>query len=255
MIDAKTTAAIRDYAARAVEERLCGSGDVIAMRTKNGFVVNDGCALSEIDDSRLIEVAAGDTRPEYALLTALFAAREDINAVMITHPAYVCAAARAKVTIPAVVDDMAQIVGVNCKTSRSDSVSDVLAAMKGRNSCLIAGGGALTTGRTLDEACTRQGGARLHLRIGDRRMQDHQHARSQTDAFRVQEEVQQNQSKEHIRKGGRLIWHGDPKKRRVCAKLSKTAESLCSKKTSCRARGATRRSDWTRTICWSLRRD
>ena len=154
MIDAKTTAAIRDYAARAVEERLCGSGDVIAMRTTKGFVVNDGCALSEIDDSRLIEVAAGDTRPEYALLTALFAAREDINAVMITHPAYVCAAARAKVTIPAVVDDMAQIVGVNCKTSRSDSVSDVLAAMKGRNSCLIAGGGALTTGRTLDEAYT-----------------------------------------------------------------------------------------------------
>ena len=152
MIDKKIAATICEYAGKAVSERLCGDGDVIAMRTKSGFVVN-AAPFDGLTEDKLVEVNAGDASAN-ALLSALFSTREDINAVMITHPAYVRAVADAKATIPAVVDDMAQIVGTTCKTSKSAEVGDVLKAVKGRNSCLIAGGGALTSGRTMDEAYT-----------------------------------------------------------------------------------------------------
>ena len=40
MIDKKLAATMCDYAQKAVSERLCGDGDVIAMRSKCGFVKN-----------------------------------------------------------------------------------------------------------------------------------------------------------------------------------------------------------------------
>lgn len=153
MIDTRIAATVCDYAGKAVGERLCGEGDVIAMRCGNGFVTNGGVPFAQLTADKLVEVNS-DAKGEYELLSKLFATREDINAVMITHPAYVRAVADAKATIPAVVDDMAQIVGTTCKTSKSASVGDVIKAVKGRNSCLIAGGGALTSGRTMDEAYT-----------------------------------------------------------------------------------------------------
>ena len=153
MIDKKLAATMCDYAQKAVSERLCGDGDVIAMRSKGGFVKN-AAPFAELTEDKLVEVKADDRSGQNALLGELFATREDINAVMITHPAYVRAVAEAKATIPAVIDDMAQIVGTTCKTSKSAEVADVTKAVKGRNSCLIAGGGALTSGRTMDEAYT-----------------------------------------------------------------------------------------------------
>ncbi len=154
MIDAKIAATVCEYAKKAADERICGNGDMIAIRTKDGFVTGGKCPFAELTPDKLVEVKSGDAGADYALISQLFATREDINAVMITHPAFVCAVADAKATIPAVVDDMAQIVGTTCKTSKDASVDAVLKAIKGRNSCLIAGGGALTSGRTMDEAYT-----------------------------------------------------------------------------------------------------
>ena len=48
---------------------------------------------------------------------------------------------------------MAQIVGPTCRTVAADN-RKVVKELKGRNSCLIKGDGAVTTGRTLDEAFT-----------------------------------------------------------------------------------------------------
>ncbi len=55
-------------------------------------------------------------------------------------------------TLPAVIDDMAQIVGPTCRTV--DGKEAAAKELKKRNSCLIKGDGAVTTGRTLNEAFT-----------------------------------------------------------------------------------------------------
>ena len=68
------------------------------------------------------------------------------------HPDYVSAVAKAGVTIPAVIDDMAQIVGPTCRTVEGKEAA--AKELKKRNSCLMKGDGAVTTGRTLNEAFT-----------------------------------------------------------------------------------------------------
>ena len=61
--------------------------------------------------------------------------------------------AKAGVTIPAVLDDMAQIVGPTCKTAE-DNIHSIIKTLKGRNSCLVKDKGCITSGRTMDEAYT-----------------------------------------------------------------------------------------------------
>ena len=49
---------------------------------------------------------------------------------------------------------MTQIVGLNCKTCKSATTDDLVKGLRKRNSVLVPGGGALTVGRTMDEAYT-----------------------------------------------------------------------------------------------------
>lgn len=155
MIDAKISKTITDYAAKIVAEGMNGKGDLIAMRGKDGFVAGEaGVALDELTADKLIELPLDCNDEQYATIARLFRDREDVNAVCYTHAPFVCAVAAAKATVPAVLDDMTQIVGLTCKTCKSANTEAVVKAMKGRNSCLIPDGGALTVGRTMDEAYT-----------------------------------------------------------------------------------------------------
>ena len=140
---------ILEYAARLKEEKLCGENDYIALRIDDKDMYVTKGALGSLTESDVVR----ESYKKGVTAAAVIFNTYDVNAIIYSHPEKSCVVAKSGRTIVASLDDMAQIVGVNCKTSRSDSVSDVLAAMKGRNSCLIAGG-ALTTGRTLDEAYT-----------------------------------------------------------------------------------------------------
>jgi L-fuculose-phosphate aldolase len=84
--------------------------------------------------------------------------RKEFNAIIHTHQmnASTCAAARREV--PAVLDDLAQIVGptVRCADyalpSTKKIVKATVKAMRGRNAALMANHGAVCAGRDLDEA-------------------------------------------------------------------------------------------------------
>lgn len=85
---------------------------------------------------------------------ALLVAKEDINAVTVTSLPFTRAMADAGVSIPAVLDDQAQIVGPSCKVAAFTADSVTKALKGGRNAALIAGVGAVSVGRTTDEAET-----------------------------------------------------------------------------------------------------
>lgn len=155
MIDEKIKQTVLSYAAKIVAEGMNGKGDCIAMRTKDGFCVNEaGAALDGLKAENLIELTLDTDDKDYVVIARLFAKRSEVHAVLYTHAPFVCAVARAKATIPAVLDDMTQIVGLNCKTCRSATTDDLVKGLKKRNSVLVPGGGALTVGRTMDEAYT-----------------------------------------------------------------------------------------------------
>lgn len=95
---------------------------------------------------------------EYKLHSGLYKDRKEFNAIIHTHQmnASTCAAARREV--PAVLDDLAQIVGpsVRCADyalpSTKKIVKATVKAMRGRNAALMANHGAVCAGRDLDEA-------------------------------------------------------------------------------------------------------
>ena len=155
MIDDRIKQTIADYAAKIVAEGMNGKGDRIAMRTKDGFCVNEAnSSLEGLKGDDLVELSLDTQDREYALIARMFQKRPEIHAVLYTHAPFVCAVARAKATIPAVLDDMTQIVGLNCKTCKSATTEDLVNGLKRRNSVLVPDGGALTVGRTMDEAYT-----------------------------------------------------------------------------------------------------
>ena len=140
----KLKASVLQYFDRLRECGLHGEGDSVSVRTEGGMLF--------VDNSREVKfVKAGEAKGEAALHEGVYA-QTDAAAVVHAHPDYVSAVAKAGVTIPAVIDDMAQIVGPTCRTV--DGKEAAAKELKKRNSCLMKGDGAVTTGRTLNEAFT-----------------------------------------------------------------------------------------------------
>jgi L-fuculose-phosphate aldolase len=95
---------------------------------------------------------------EYKMHSGIYLDRKEINAIIHTHQmnASTCAAARREV--PAVLDDLAQIVGPSVRVadyalpSTKKIMKAVVKALKGRYAALMANHGAVCVGRDLEEA-------------------------------------------------------------------------------------------------------
>ena len=73
---------------------------------------------------------------------------------MVASPTCTLTVANMKLTIPPVLDDMAQIVGPTAKSAKTGDADAIVKALKGRSSCLLPGVGSVSTGKTLNEAYT-----------------------------------------------------------------------------------------------------
>lgn len=101
-----------------------------------------------------------DIKPssEFKMHSGIYNDRKDVKAIIHTHQmnASTCAAARREV--PAVLDDLAQIIGPSVRVadyalpSTNKIVKATVKALKGRNAALMANHGAVCVGRDLDEA-------------------------------------------------------------------------------------------------------
>lgn len=78
---------------------------------------------------------------------------EESNAVIHTHTPYAAAIGKTEKKIPPVLDDAAQIIGVDIRCSDNNIVS-ILKVLKKRKGCIIKENGTITHGRSLDEAYT-----------------------------------------------------------------------------------------------------
>lgn len=95
---------------------------------------------------------------EFKMHSGIYNDRKDVNAIIHTHQmnASTCAAARREV--PAVLDDLAQIVGPSVRVaeyalpSTNKIVKATVKALKGRNAALMANHGAVCVGRDIEEA-------------------------------------------------------------------------------------------------------
>lgn len=151
----KTVQTILEYAQRLVDEKVVGESDMISLRTELNFmyITKAGVKLCDLKEDDVIKMNIFKVENEYKYHAEIYKSREDINAICQCYPKWVMPIAKAGVTIPAVLDDMAQIVGPTCKTA-NDDIASIIKTLKGRNSCLVKDKGCITSGRTLDEAYT-----------------------------------------------------------------------------------------------------
>jgi len=87
--------------------------------------------------------------------------RKDINVVMHSHPSECSALAAARVDLPVQSEEMEKLIGGDAKVSKYALPSTkglakaTIAAIEGRNACLMANHGMLSVGKTVDEAFER----------------------------------------------------------------------------------------------------
>lgn len=150
----KSVALILEYAAELTKQHVVGKGDCISVKSGEYMYATDkDVSLADLTEENVLKIRLDEAEGEYKLHAALYEAKEDTSAVCHCHPKWVAPIAACCVDIPAVTDDMTQIVGRNCKTSPNDRTMIVGNLLK-RNSTLVEGDGCVTTGRTLNEAYT-----------------------------------------------------------------------------------------------------
>ncbi len=95
---------------------------------------------------------------EYKLHAAIYRFREDAGAVIHTHSTNSSVVAAARREVPAVLDDLVQIIGPTVRVadyalpSTRAMVKKTLKSLKGRNAALLANHGAVCLGRDMEEA-------------------------------------------------------------------------------------------------------
>lgn len=150
----KSVATILEYAKELAKQNVVGKGDCISVRSGEYLYASDvDVDLSGLKEENVIKIKMTEAEGEYSLHAAIYAAKEDANAVCHCHPAWVAPIADCGRKIPSVADDMTQIVGRDCKTCKNDPIA-IVNNLKKRNSTLVKGDGCVTTGRTLNEAYT-----------------------------------------------------------------------------------------------------
>ncbi len=141
------------------------SGNVSA-RAENGFLITPtGIAYDEIKPELIVETEldgrfAGDTLPssEWRFHADIYRSRSDVDAIVHTHSTFATTLACLGKNIPAFHYMIAAAGGRNIRcapyaTFGTQELSDhALAALDGRNACLLAQHGAIAVGATLEKA-------------------------------------------------------------------------------------------------------
>lgn len=135
-----------------IDDRLCAitpSGKAYEEMTPEDIVIMDYLTCEY----------EGDVKPssEKGVHAGLYKTRKDINAIIHTHQVNASTIAAAHRVMPAVLDDMAQLIGPDVRIAKyalpstGKLVRETLKAMKGRNACILANHGAVCAAPTMDD--------------------------------------------------------------------------------------------------------
>ncbi len=130
--------------------------DIFAFVDKGRVIISKkGAPLNFLSDNDLIAYdinSASKLSEEMAKILDIFKMYPDIRAVIITYPNYLATIAKNRQSLPPILDDMAQVVGLSLKYV--DKTCRYTKHLKWRNCLLLSDGGLLALGRTVEEAIT-----------------------------------------------------------------------------------------------------
>lgn len=145
---------IIDCIAHLDSEGLLSPQTIISVRVADKVLMAYHIDVNKFSKNDIKVLDWGSDDPSFSLHRAIYNKRKDVNATIFTLSPHAQCIGKAGVAIPAVLDDIAQIVGPTTKVAKSASDKHILSALKGRNGCAIKDSGSICIGRTLDEAFT-----------------------------------------------------------------------------------------------------
>ena len=159
--------AVRDMGVRLLDKGLVvGTWGNVSVRVGDKVVITpsgaDYTVLTEAD-MPAIDLATGEyegAKPssEKSLHLEVYRQRKEIGAVIHTHSPNTSTLAAAHRELPAILDDVAQLIGPSVRVadyalpSTKKIVRKTMRALKGRMAAIMANHGAICLGRDLDEA-------------------------------------------------------------------------------------------------------
>jgi L-fuculose-phosphate aldolase len=156
-------------AARELERRGLvehSSGNLSVRQGDLVLVTPSGVGYRDLGPEQLVTidldgtVVTGQLRPsvESAMHLAVYRARDDVGAVIHTHPVHASAFAAARKPIPAFLDELGLYLGGQVEVTEyapsgsSELAQNAAKALGDRAACLLASHGLLACGKGLDEA-------------------------------------------------------------------------------------------------------
>lgn len=143
----------------------------LRVRSRNGMLITpsgvpahrlrpEDVPFVSIEDGHVLKPGVSGTEPssEVRMHQDVYAAREDVEAIVLGHPPGATGLAAAHVPIPPFLDRVAAFIGgaVNVSayaaSGTPELAKNVVTALGDRAACLIANQGAVAVGRSLDEA-------------------------------------------------------------------------------------------------------
>ena len=146
----ETISLLKEYNRKLEKEKIGPAGSIIAIRTDGGAALSrdggDAC-FTDMNGLKVEEPAAYE----------IFANLGEVNALIFASPVFCALAAKRGSAIPAVLDDMAQIVGTRAAALDAQDSAAILRTFTKSNACLLKTSGkyspgALTAGLTPEHA-------------------------------------------------------------------------------------------------------
>jgi len=137
-----------EYNMRLDKEGIGNKNAFIVLRTEAGFALSH-CG----EEARFIKT--DELKAENSIAYNIFTNQYKVNAVIYACPRFCALAAERGITIPPILDDMAQIVGTEAVVCDESEEHKILRVLRKNNACLLKSAGksgALTVGTTPDHA-------------------------------------------------------------------------------------------------------
>lgn len=139
-----------------LKENVSASGKTsMSVRLDGGFAFAAYSAeYGSLSEQDIVTLKYGEECGADALLhKSLYLSDQEIRAVIHSDTPYAAAIGKTGLTLSAILDDTAQIIGISVRTAENEA-EKILKALKDRKGAIIKDNGTITHGRTLDEAYT-----------------------------------------------------------------------------------------------------
>ena len=153
---------LKKYAAMLAADGYIECGYIAAKADNGLYITTPDANFADLAEEQVafvtdksVEELEGNFRAAAVLLICALKSKQEDGAAAIVDSKSILEFSSKKITLPPILEDMAQINGVSVRAAKQNTAAEVVNALSGaRNACFLPDAGAVVTGRTLAEVYT-----------------------------------------------------------------------------------------------------